>query len=190
MTASSATASTKGSQRIRDFLDELDASPIPAGNRELTEGLAFYGIVTPLYVRDYWYLLSGALRQAFDGNGLALALLADAYASKGPDGSYLNNSMEAFFAVSLPRRPDRDRAGRGRRRRCPPSRRPHPTLGRVVRLGVGQLWRLGPRRRRAPADDPGRGRRADRRGRHHARPRHAVRLVDRPSPSSSTRGSW
>ncbi len=90
----------EGLQRISDFLDDLDESPIPAGNRELTEGLAFYGIVTPLYVRDYWYLLSGSLRQAFAGNGLALALLADAYASKGPDGSYLNNSMEAFFAVS------------------------------------------------------------------------------------------
>ena len=76
--------------------------------------MAFYGIVTPLYVRDYWYLLSGSLRQAFAGNGLALALLADAYASKGPDGSYLNNSMEAFFAVSCLDDPTADRAGRGR----------------------------------------------------------------------------
>jgi hypothetical protein len=55
--------------------------------------------VTPLYVRDYWYLLSGALQQAFDGNGLAMGLLADAYASRGPAG-YLNNSIEAFYAIS------------------------------------------------------------------------------------------
>ena len=105
----------EGLQRIRDFLDELDASPIPAGNRELTEGMAFYGIVTPLYVAR---LLVPAERarcaRPSRATGLALALLADAYASKGPDGSYLNNSMEAFFAVSCLDDPTADPAGRGR----------------------------------------------------------------------------
>ncbi len=89
----------EGLQRIRDFLDEVDAQPIPGGDRELTVGRAFYGIVTPLYVRDYWYVLSGALKQAFDGNGMTLGLLADAYASRGP-GGYENNSQEAFYAIS------------------------------------------------------------------------------------------
>ncbi len=91
----------EGLQRIRDFLDQVDEQPLPTGSdRELTEGTALYGIITPLYVRDYWFLLSTALRQGFDGNGAALLQLADLYASRSPDGTYSSNSMEAFYAIS------------------------------------------------------------------------------------------
>ncbi|MGI8645003.1 MAG: alpha/beta hydrolase [Nocardioides sp.] len=91
----------EGLQRIRDFLDEVDQQPLPTGtDRELTEGRARYGIITPLYVRDYWFLLTAGLRQGFAGNGAALLQLADLYASRDPDGAYANNSMEAFYAIS------------------------------------------------------------------------------------------
>ena len=53
-----------------------------------------------LYSRDYWVLLTNALRSALAGDGQQLMLLADAYASRNPDGTFQNNSMEAFFAIS------------------------------------------------------------------------------------------
>ncbi|WP_110180563.1 alpha/beta hydrolase [Nocardioides solisilvae] len=89
-----------GLATITRLLDEVDADPLPAGDRELRIGNAFYGIVAPLYNRDYWRLLDRALRQALDGNGAALLELSDFYASRGPDGSYSDNSSEAIYAIN------------------------------------------------------------------------------------------
>lgn len=90
----------EGKERISQFLDEVDAKPLTVGDRQLTQGLAFYGIAAPLYNRDYWFYLSTALKAAFDGKGQQLLALADAYASRAPDGSYLDNSMEAIYAIN------------------------------------------------------------------------------------------
>ena len=90
----------QGLTRISDFLDRVDAEPLPtATDRQLRVGNAFYGIVLPLYVRDYWFLLSSALGDAFDGDGSALLQLSDLYNSRGADG-YTDNSREAFVAIS------------------------------------------------------------------------------------------
>jgi pimeloyl-ACP methyl ester carboxylesterase len=89
-----------GLDRIAAFLEEVDAQPLPtSADRDLTVGLAFYGIVTPLYNRDNWYVLSAALRAGFGGEGDVLLNLADLYASRGP-GGYTDNSSEAFPAIS------------------------------------------------------------------------------------------
>jgi pimeloyl-ACP methyl ester carboxylesterase len=91
----------EGMQQIRDFLDQVQEQPLTTtSGRELTAGLALYGIVIPLYSRETWILLSQALRSAFDGNGSALMLLADTYTSRSSDGSYAKNTMEAFPAIS------------------------------------------------------------------------------------------
>lgn len=90
----------EGLTTIADLLDSIEDEPLPAGGRELTVGNAFYGIVTPLYNRDYWFLLSTALASALDGKGSALMQLADAYASRNPDGSYADNSTEANYAIN------------------------------------------------------------------------------------------
>lgn len=90
----------EGLTRIQEFLAEVEEDPLPAGGgRELRVGNAFYGIVAPLYNRDYWTYLSLALTSAFDGNGAALMELADLYASRGPDG-YTDNSTEAIYAIN------------------------------------------------------------------------------------------
>ncbi|QBR92600.1 alpha/beta hydrolase [Nocardioides euryhalodurans] len=90
----------EGLQRIQDFLDEVEASPLPtAGDRELAVGNAFYGIVAPLYVRDYWPILSSALRAGLGGDGTGLLQLADLYSSRGPDG-FTDNSSEAMIAIN------------------------------------------------------------------------------------------
>jgi pimeloyl-ACP methyl ester carboxylesterase len=91
----------EGIGRITEYLEQVDAQPLTAGDgRQVTVGTSFYGIVTPLYVREYWYILSVALRQAFDGNGGALQGLADLYASRNPGGGYADNGAEAFIAIN------------------------------------------------------------------------------------------
>ena len=90
----------EGAKRIRQLLDDIDANPLPtSSDRELTEGLALYGIILPLYVKDYWPLLTVALKQAIDGRGERLLSLADQYASRGPNG-YTDNSTAALYAVN------------------------------------------------------------------------------------------
>ncbi|NPD04817.1 alpha/beta fold hydrolase [Nocardioides sp. zg-1308] len=90
----------EGLATITGLLDSLEDEPLPAGDRELTVGSAFYGIITPLYNRDYWFLLSNALASALDGKGSALLQLADAYASRSGDGTYLDNSVEANYVIN------------------------------------------------------------------------------------------
>ncbi|MGA8245350.1 MAG: alpha/beta hydrolase, partial [Nocardioides sp.] len=86
---------------VSSLVDRIAQQPLPAGGgRELTAGDAFYGIAVTLYSRNYWVLLSSALRSALGGDGSQLMTLADAYASRNADGTFQNNSMEAFFAIS------------------------------------------------------------------------------------------
>jgi pimeloyl-ACP methyl ester carboxylesterase len=87
-------------ERIRSFLDEVDAEPLRVGDREVTAGIAFLGIITPLYNNDYWTYLTQALESAFDGDAELLLLLADTYTSRDADGSYTDNSSEAIYAIN------------------------------------------------------------------------------------------
>ncbi len=89
-----------GTQRIRQFLDEVEERPIDGSDgRPLEVGNAVLGIWAPLYNEGYWPLLDQALRSAFDGDGRALMSLSDAYTSRGP-GGYVDNSLEALYAVN------------------------------------------------------------------------------------------
>ncbi len=90
-----------GLERINGLLDQVETQPLdtPSG-RPLTLGLAITGIITPLYDRNTWILLSQALRSAFDGDGSSLLMLADAYSQRRSDGRYDSNILEAFSAIS------------------------------------------------------------------------------------------
>lgn len=89
-----------GLARIRAFIDSVDAQPLPAGgDRELDVGNAFYGIVLPLYSRDYWQILTQALGAGLDGDGSLLLQLSDLYTSRG-DAGYTDNSIEANYAIN------------------------------------------------------------------------------------------
>ena len=91
----------EGLQRIHDLLAQIEQQPLPTtSGRDLTGGLALYGVITPLYSRSTWILLSQALRSAMDGDGSDLMRLADLYTSRSSDGSYSKNTMEAFPAIS------------------------------------------------------------------------------------------
>ena len=125
----------EGLTRITDFLARVDADPLPTGEeRELTVGLAFYGLVAPLYVREYWLLLSRALQSGFDGDGAPLLQLADLYASRGPDG-YTDNSVEAFLAISCLDDPSAVPPGRVEAE-LPAFRAASPTFGDVFAWGL------------------------------------------------------
>lgn len=90
----------EGLDRITGFLDDVDADPLPTdSDRELRVGNAFYGVVLPLYNRDYWPILDQALSTGLDGDGSALLLLSDLYHSR--EGSrYTDNSTEALYAIN------------------------------------------------------------------------------------------
>ena len=90
----------EGLTRVSEFIDEVDAAPLPtSGERELAVGNAFYGIVAPLYVRDYWPVLTQALERGFAGDGSLLLQLSDLYTSRGDEG-YTDNSAEAIYAIN------------------------------------------------------------------------------------------
>ncbi len=125
----------EGLQRIRDFIDEVDEQPLVVGDRDLTAGLAVYGIITPLYNRDYWILLSQGLRAAFDGDGSVLLQLADAYASRDSDGGYADNSMEAFPAISCLDDPSGIRPAQVPGE-IPEFEKASPTFGRIYAWGL------------------------------------------------------
>ena len=89
----------EGVARIAQLFEDVQREPLPAGDRELHVGNAFYGVVTPLYNRSYWTLLDAALRRALDGDGTDLLRLSDIYSSRGEDG-YTDNSSEAIVVIN------------------------------------------------------------------------------------------
>ena len=125
----------EGLTTITDLLDQVDAQPLPTSDgRELSVGSAFYGIVTPLYNRDYWYLLSQGLSTALNGDGSTLMLLADAYASR-VDGQYLDNSTEAIYAINCLDDPYAIEPGRVEAQ-VPAFEEVSPTFGRLFAWGL------------------------------------------------------
>ncbi|WP_316742720.1 alpha/beta hydrolase [Streptomyces sp. MK7] len=78
-----------GSRRIAGLLRRLDAKPLPTpSGRKLTQTLALTGIVTPLYSKNSWPALTGALDAAEKGDGSGLLSLADAYNERDTSGHY------------------------------------------------------------------------------------------------------
>lgn len=88
--------------QVQDLLELTSHTPLATGTeRELTESLAFSGLIMPLYEDALWPVLTSALQAAMDSeDGSQLLLLADLGAEREPDGTYLSNSTEAFRAIN------------------------------------------------------------------------------------------
>jgi len=89
--------------QLRTFLAALDRESLATQDgRELTESLATYAVLSFLYFPETDYpRLQRALRQAVnDDDGTALLALVDERVNRAPDGRYLDNSTDAFYAVS------------------------------------------------------------------------------------------
>ena len=91
----------EGLATIKGLLDQVDQDPMPtSGSRDLEVGNAFYGIVLPLYNRDYWPYLTQGLEAALDGDGTLLLRFSDIYNSRSARGGYTDNSTEANYAIN------------------------------------------------------------------------------------------
>jgi hypothetical protein len=96
-------------QQIVDLLKQIDAHPLPTSSgREVTEGIAVYGIIYPLYFRETWPIETQVLEQALEGNGDALLAITDQYVDRGPDGHYTTNSLEVQSAVNCLDHPEHE----------------------------------------------------------------------------------
>jgi pimeloyl-ACP methyl ester carboxylesterase len=98
-----------GMQRLRDFLKQLDASPIRVDDPHvsaLTEGWGSLGIAAAMYDEQSWGKLTEALQSAFRGDGNDLMTLADSYAERTSSGRYTGNLMQVIYAVNCLDRSD------------------------------------------------------------------------------------
>ena len=143
--ASSAATSTRGCNASATSSTEVDAEPLAVGDRDLTVGLAVYGILMPLYNRDYWILLSQGLQVGLRRRRLGAASARRPRTPRGtPTAGYTDNPW---------RRSPRSAASTTRRgsspRRCP-ARSPEfeeasPTFGRIYAWGLVSLPQLAAR---------------------------------------------
>ncbi len=86
---------------VRGLLDELDANPIRATDGRLLGSEAmFTAIILPLYSESNWPLLNTLFADVMAGEADYAFRVADSYYSRNPDGSYSDNSTEAFVAVN------------------------------------------------------------------------------------------
>ncbi len=88
---------------LREFLRSLDAEPLSTtSGRMLTESLGSYAVLSFLYFPESDYpRLQRALDAAVNNDdGTALLALVDERVNRAPDGRYLDNSTDAFYAVT------------------------------------------------------------------------------------------
>ena len=98
-----------GMQRMRDFLKQLDARPLPLIDpavHALTEGWGSLGIAVAMYDQTMWSQLTDALRRAFASHAGPLMTLADTYAYRSNQGVYSGNLMQVIYAVNCLDRSD------------------------------------------------------------------------------------
>jgi pimeloyl-ACP methyl ester carboxylesterase len=91
-----------GMKQVRALLDQTAERPLrTASERRLTSTLAFYGIALPLYNSESWGALTQGLDLAInDDDGTLLLGYADLYNGRNTDGTFKDNSAEAFRAIN------------------------------------------------------------------------------------------
>jgi pimeloyl-ACP methyl ester carboxylesterase len=86
------------------FIAGLETQPLPGRPNEpdrlLTEALGTYAILMDLYSANQWPDLRVALRAGLAGNGSPMMEQLDARLGRSPDGTYADNSMDAFYAYT------------------------------------------------------------------------------------------
>jgi len=86
--------------KIRALYDRYDASPIPAPDgRMMDAGVIDIAMSMALYSQDSWSFLNDLFSEAEAGITDTAFFLADFYYSRDVDGTYADNSLEAFLAI-------------------------------------------------------------------------------------------
>ncbi|MFG2328875.1 alpha/beta hydrolase [Streptomyces sp. NPDC048604] len=145
-----------GTARIAALLGRLDRSPLPVGDRRLTDGLALTGIVMPLYSQESWPMLTSALQKAEAGDGAELLRLADFYNDREENGHYgtQSHAQRAIGCADSTERPTADQA----RALLPEFRRLSPVFGEFLAwdtAGWCANWPVKGERERPVASAPG-----------------------------------
>ena len=89
--------------KIQAFLNSLDQKPLKTDNpdRPLYESQGWNALLMPMYVSNGgWDWLIQALEAAYKGNGSELLAISDWAMNRNPNGTYDDNSNEAFIAIS------------------------------------------------------------------------------------------
>lgn len=99
---------------VTGLFDDLDARPLPVGERRLTQSQALTGVLVMLYGSTEQYrTLLAAIDRARAGDGALLLQLADSYNSRSADGSY-DSRQTAFNAIRCLDKADEGLAGADR----------------------------------------------------------------------------
>lgn len=86
---------------LATLLASADADPLPGSDgRMLGADNLLTGIIAALYARESWSFLTQALSAALQGDGSMALQLADFYNGRNADGTYADNSTEAFRAYN------------------------------------------------------------------------------------------
>lgn len=125
----------EASATIARLMSDLSDEPLEAGDRELTQGRAFYGIAMSLYARETWPLLTSALKGLTQGDPTAMLALSDAYFDREPDGTFADNSGQAIYAVNCLDEDDAPDAAETKAL-LPEFRRVSPVFGAALGWGV------------------------------------------------------
>lgn len=90
-----------GMAEMRAIFDRLDASPLRAEDgRMLGSDAMFTAVILPLYSADTWEYLSTLITDVKRGSAEVAFTLADLYNGREPDGTYSDNSTEAFISIN------------------------------------------------------------------------------------------
>ena len=86
---------------IRAMFEGLDVSPLRASDgRLLGSGAMFNALILPLYSQSTWSYLTELFVEVFSGEADLAFQLADSYYGRNTDGTFLDNSTEAFIAIN------------------------------------------------------------------------------------------
>ena len=88
---------------IINFLEQLDKQPLKTNdpNRPLTESLGWVAVYGPLYAPSFgWDWLISGLEEAYRGDGSNLLEIADWIMSRNSNGTYADNSTEAYWSIT------------------------------------------------------------------------------------------
>lgn len=88
-------------QSIAGLQEKLETSPLTGSDgRKLGGGTMDTAIVLPLYSQDNWPYLTQLFQSVAKGQADLALRLADSYNSRNDDGTYSDNTMEAFIAYN------------------------------------------------------------------------------------------
>ncbi len=90
-----------GMARISQLLAEVDATPLTtADGRQLGSSTLITAIVYPLYDATAWTYLSNMFAEVMAAKSDLAMQFADAYNGRQSDGTYKDNSTEAFMSIN------------------------------------------------------------------------------------------